>query len=210
MSAELTLKNGVVRRIASVPEEGHETENAVACVVAGGTIPWVLRFWARLGSNLCYAGAVRIFPSKNHRVVAVCSMPGARAWEVEGRAATNAPDELLIHFEGQQDRGGPYGVHAIPGNSVEGARSYRVARGTAGAVTVVGEVFGWAAHATVAGATVAVTANPTLSFGPIDVPLNGAVRGNAHGLLAPESTWTFTNTAGFFIEYVAPGTIYDG
>jgi hypothetical protein len=205
-----TLKNGIVRRIASVPEEGHETENAVTVVAAGGTIPWVLRFWARLGVNSCYAGAVRIFPSKNHRVVAICSLPGARAWEVEGRGATNAPDELLIHFEGQQDSGGPYGVRSIPGNSIDGARSYRVERGTAGVVVVTGEVFGWAAHAAVAGATVGVTANPGLAFGPIDVPINGAVNGNAQGMIAPISTWTFTNTAGFFIEYVAPGTNYDG
>jgi hypothetical protein len=75
---------------------------------------------------------------------------------------------------------------------------------------VTGEVFGWAAHAAVAGATVGVTANPGLAFGPIDVPINGAVNGNAQGMIAPISTWTFTNTAGFFIEYVAPGTNYDG
>jgi hypothetical protein len=193
-----------------VPQEDHAAENTVAVVVQGGTIPWVLRFWAMLGSNRAYAGAVRIFPMKDARIVAICSMPGARSWVVDGRGATSAPDEIDVHFEGIEARGGPWGVHAIPGASVDGTRSYRVERGTFGPVTVIGEVFGWAAHAVLPGATVGVTANPYLNFGPIDVPNGGAVNGNCRGLLAPVSNWLFTNTAGFFIEYVAPGTLYDG
>jgi hypothetical protein len=208
--SEATLKNGVRRTIASSPQEDHAGENTVSVVVAGGTIPWVLRFWARFGIARAYVGAVRIFPTRDHRVVAVCSMPGATQWEVEGIGATTATDELEIHFEGCESCCGPFGVHAIPGNSVDGSRSYRVTRGTAGTVTVTGEVFGWAAHAILAGASVSVAANPALAFGPIDVPQFGAVNGDGRGLVAPVSTWTFVNTAGFFIEYVAPGTVFDG
>jgi len=212
--SECTLKNGVRRIIASASEAGHPDENTVAVVVDGGTIPWVLRFWARLGVNRAYAGAVRIFPSADHRVVAVCSMPGAHAWEVEGRGATSADDEIEIHFEGMEACCGPFGVHAIPGNSVSGCRSYRVIDGTFGAVVVTGEVFGWTAWATAAGATVQAAAGPALAavFAPaaLIVPTNGFVEGNAMGLLAPVSTWTFTGTSAFKIEYVPPGILYDG
>ncbi len=208
--SELTLKNRVRRSIVSAPQEDHAVENTVSCIVAGGTIPWVLRFWAHLGSNRAYAGAVRIFPARDHRVVAVCSLPGARYWEVEGEGATTAIDEIEVHFEGMEACCGPYGVHPVPGNSVSGSRSYRTASGVAGVVAITGEVFGWAAYATVAGASVAVAANPALGFGPIAVPAGGATNGNAMGLLAPVSTWTFTLTDAYFIEYVAPGTFYDG
>lgn len=201
----LTLKNRIRRSILSSPQEDHPNENTVACIVAGGTIPWVLRFWAHLGSNRAYAGAVRIFPSRDHRIVAVCSMPGARNWEVEGEGATTATDELEIHFEGMESCCGPFGVHAVPGNSVAFGKSYTVATGTAAVVQIVGEVWGWAAYATAAGATVTVAAPPTAGFGPIAVPVNGEVSGNARGILAPVSTWTFAGTSGYLIEYMAPG-----
>lgn len=211
--SELTLKNRVRRVIASQPQEGHPGENTVAVIVSGGTIPWVLRFWAMYGKHRAYVGAVRTFVNSNERVVAVCSMPGATHWEVEGSGSTSAEDEIAVHFEGIEARGGPWGVSAMPGNSVDGARSYRVATGTAGAIVITGEVFGWAAYAVVAGATVQAVATPALTdFEPIALPVpnGGSVNGNAMGLLAPVSTWTFTNTSAFMIEYVPPGILFDG
>lgn len=211
--SESTLKNRVRRRIASAPSADLQDENSVAVVVRGGTIPWVLRFWGRFGDDLAYAGAVRIFPAKFARVVAICSMPGARQWEVEGRGATDAVDEIAVHFEGIEAKGGPFGVQPVAGVSVAGGRSYRVATGTNGNIVITGEVFGWAAWATAAAATVQAVANPALTdFAPIalPVPAGGAVQGNAMGLLAPISTWTFTNTAAFMIEYVPPGIVFDG
>lgn len=207
--AQNTLKNGVRRIIASVPEHQHTDENTVSVVVNGGVIPWVLRFWARLGTHRCYVGAVRIFPSRDSRVVAVCSMPGAKSWEVEGRGYDATTDEIQVHFEGLPGCAGPWGVQAIPGISVDGARSYRVQTGVAGVVQVTGEVFGWAAYAVAAGATVTAAGLPALGFGPVPVPI-GSVEGNAMGLLAPISTWTFAGTSGYMIEYVPPGGGFDG
>jgi hypothetical protein len=170
----------------------------------------VLRFWARFGSHRAYLGAVRIYPSKLDRVCAVVSFPGAQAFEVEGEANDpSVTDEIAIHFEGIEGCGGPWGVQAVRGQSVEGARSYRAATGTNGAVTITGEVWGWAAQST-AGGSVAVVAGPGLSFGPVVVPAGIPIGGDCRGLLAPVSTWTFTGTDNYFIEYVPPGGQYDG
>ena len=207
----ITLKNGIRRRIGSLPQEGEtEGENTVSVFASGALVPWVLRFWARLGPNSVYVGAVRIFAAQENRLVAICSIPGARWFEVEGRAADDSVDELLVDFGGLEAKGGPWGVHPIHGASVDGSRSYRVIRGTAGVVTVTGEVWGWAARSVLPAATIGVTAQPGLGFGPIDVPQNGSVQGDARGMLAPVSVWTFTNTAAFFIEYFPPGSVYDG
>lgn len=210
MTVTCTLENGVRRNVGSSPETAHKAEGTVCVSVRGGIVPWVLRFWAMLGVNRAYAGAVRIFPSRDLRVVAVCSMPGAQSWQVEGRASDDTRDQVEIHFEGVEGYGGPWGVHAIPGNSVDGGRSYRVVTGAAGVVVVTGEVFGWAARAVGAGATVAVAALPALGFGPIGVPAGGEVNGNAMGLLSPVSTWTFVGTSGYLIEFVPPGIVFDG
>lgn len=208
---QFTLKNGLQRRVASVPRDGHPGENTVAVVVSGGSVPWVLRFYAKLGSNISYVGAVRVFRNPLTRLVAVLSVPGAEAFEVEGQATTpGAVDEIGIDFEGIEARGGPWGVLPLPGVSVAWARSYRVLTGTAGVVNVVGEVWGWAARATAAGATVTVAAPPALGFGPIGVPQNGEVHGDARGILAPESTWNFAGTSGYLIEYAPPGGVFDG
>jgi hypothetical protein len=207
---QFSLKNGIRRTVGSAPQQDHPCENTVAVAVRGAVVPWVLRFWCLLGNHRSYAGAVRIFASQDQRVVAVCSMPGASMWEVEGRAYDGTQDELVVHFEGLEACAGPYGVHAIPGNSVDGGRSYRVITGAAGVVVVTGEVFGWAARATAINATVAVAALPALGFGPIGVPAAGEVNGNAMGLLAPVSTWTFVGTSGYVIEYVPPGINFDG
>jgi hypothetical protein len=79
---------------------------------------------------------------------------------------------------------------------------------------------GGAAMATVAAATLAVaaqpqtspvtTTTPALAIGPIAVPVNGEVNGNARGILAPVSTWTFVNTDSYLIEYLPPGIVFDG
>ena len=208
--SQYTLKNGIHRVVASVPQEDHPTENTVSVVLSGGIAPWVLRFWARFGTHRAYVGAVRAFAGKLDRVVAVCSMPGALAWEVEGAANDAAlEDEVAIHFEGIEARGGPWGVFPLPGISVDGARSYRLAPGTNGVVTITGEVYGWAAESA-AGGTIGVIAGPSLSFGPLAVPAGIPINGDARGLLAPVSTWTFTNTDHYFIEYVPPGGVFDG
>jgi hypothetical protein len=207
----ITLKNGVRRRISSLPQESSsEGENTVSVSVSGALVPWVLRFWARLGSSSVYVGAVRIFAAQENRLVAICAIPGARWFEVEGLAQDGTVDELVVGFDGTQSAGGPWGVHPIHGASVDGSRSYRVVWGVAGAVTVTGEVYGWAAYTTQAGATVAVAGAPALAFGPVIVPQNGAINGDARGIIAPVSTWTFTNTDSYFIEYVPPGSVYDG
>jgi hypothetical protein len=208
---QFTLKNGLQRRIASVPKDGHPGENTVAVILSGGSVPWVLRFYARLGSGIAYVGAVRVFRNPLTRLAAVLSVPGAEAFEVMGQASDpTAVDEIGVDFEGIEARGGPWGVLPIPGVSVAWARSYRVLTGTAGVVNVVGEVWGWAARATNPGATVAVAALPGLGFGPVGVPPNGEVHGDARGILAPESTWTFTGTTGYLIEYAPPGGEFDG
>jgi hypothetical protein len=206
------LRNGVRSSVASLPQTDHPAEDVVSVVVNGGKIPWVLRFWARLGIHRVYMGAVRIFASRTHRLVAVLSAPGALAFEVEGKGADTTRDDLEIHFEGIQSRGGPWGVTAIPGNSVLGARSYRVLTGVGDPATVpvIGEVHGWTAYTTQAGGTVTVAALPALGFGPVIVPQNGSISGNAMGLLAPASTWDFLNVDSYMIEYIPPGTEYDG
>lgn len=209
--AQDTLKNGLQRRVASVARDGHPGENTVAVVVEGGSAPWILRFYAKLGQHRAFMGAVRLHQLTTQRVVAVLSMPGASSFEVEGQA--NNPtllDEISVSFEGIEARGGPWGVFPVPGVSVAWARSYRVVTGTAGVVVVTGEVWGWAARAINPGATVAVAAAPGLSFGPVAVPPNGEVHGDARGILAPVSTWTFVGTTGYLIEFAPPGGVFDG
>ena len=208
--ADNLLQNGVPRIVASIPNDPNG-ENTVAVIADGGSGPWVLRFWARLGGLRTYVGAVRFFADRHARLVAIVSVPGAASYECEGMAAdVTSSESIRVTFEGIESRGGPWGVTAIPGLSVAGARSYRVERGTSGVVTITGEVFGWAAETTLAGATITVSADPAIGFGPITVPQNGAVRGNAMGLLAPVSTWTFANVDAWIIEYVPPGLDFDG
>jgi hypothetical protein len=203
-----TLKNGARDVIASVPQEGHPTESAVTVLATGGTIPWTLRFYARFGTRRAYAGSVRTFPTKEQRVIAVCYLPGAAIWEVEGVGATNAKDEIAIHFEGDERVGLPPGVHAMLGNSVDGARSYAIATGTSGNVNITGEILGWAARTDVPGATVSITSPfGNLALGPIAVPEGGEVNGNGKGLIPPLSSWAFVNTTGYLIEYIPPGNV---
>lgn len=211
--AKFTLRNGQRQTVPPSPEGSGIVGSTLSVVQTGGLVPWVLQFWARFGSHRSYVGAVRTFVARNSRVVAVCSMPGADTWEVEGRAATDVRDEIELHLQGINAAGGPFGVSALPGNSVDACRSYRVLDGVAGVVAVVGEVYGWAAWATAANATVQVAAPPALvGFLPLAlaVPVNGSVRGNALGKLAPVTAWTFTNTSQYMIEYFPPGTIFDG
>jgi hypothetical protein len=210
--SEKYLQNGVRSIIASVPQTDHGAEDVVAVLVNGGRIPWVLRFWARLGAGRVYIGGVRVFASRHHRLAAVLSVPGAQAFEVEGKGVNTTVDNLEIHFEGIQGRGGPWGVAAIPGVSVLGSRSYRVLTGVGDPATVIctGEVFGWTAFTTQAAATVSVAAQPALTLGPIIVPQNGSISGNAMGLLAPVSTWDFVNVDSYMIEFVPPGVEFDG
>lgn len=208
--ANFTLRNGVRRKVGSMPQDGG-SENTVAVTQSGGIMPWVLRFWAHLGGRRVYVGAVRTFVHSGDRLVAILSIPGASHYEVEGIGNNLATaDEIAIDMVGLDARGGPWGVHAVPGNSVDGARSYRVLTGVSGAVNVVGTVFGWAARTNVAAATVACSVGPAVAFGPIGVPINGEVNGDALGLLGPESTWTFVNTTGYVIEVVPPGPNFDG
>lgn len=209
---ETYLQNGVRDIVASIPQEDHVEEDVVAVMVNGGKIPWVLRFWARLGNNRVFLGAVRTFASRHHRLVAVLAAPGARAFEVEGQGIDDTDDVLAIAFEGCPGRGGPWGVTAIPGNSVRGCRSYRVETGVGSPaiVTVTGEVHGWAAYTAQVGGVVLIQADPNLTIGPIGVPQNVGTRGNAMGLLAPISTWTFGNVDRYLIEYIPPGTEFDG
>jgi hypothetical protein len=207
----IILQNGVRSVAASVPQEDHPTENTVAVVITGGTLPWVLKFWARLGTHRAYLGGVRLHATNFARVAAIVSCPNARAFEVQGQATDPAAqDALQVHFEGLDARGGPWGVQPVPGVSVAYARSYRVLTGAAGVVQVVGEVYGWAARASAAGATVAAAAGPGLAFGPIAVPVNGSVQGNCMGAMAPVSTWTFVGTDGYLIEYFPPLGEFDG
>jgi hypothetical protein len=205
-----TLKNGIRRVVASVPQTDNPAENTVSVLMQGGLSPWVLHFWGRFGTHRAYLGAVRTFASRFERVVAVVSFPGARAIEVEGQSSDQAAtDEVSVHFEGVPAYGGPWGVQPVRGQSVEGARSYRTAQGTNGVVTITGEVFGWAAESA-AGGTVTVTAGPALSFGPVAVPAGIPIAGDCRGLLAPVSTWTFVGTDHYFIEYMPPGGQFDG
>lgn len=206
------LRNNVRDIVAFVPEEDHIGENTAAVVVVGGQIPWVLRFWARLGANRAYIGAVRLFASRQKRLAAILSIPGALTFEVEGKGAETTADQLEIHFEGIEARGGPWGVHAIVGNSVLNSRSYRVLTGVGAGVPFLctGEVHGWTAYTTQVGGTVAIAADPNLAIGPIIVPQNGSISGNAMGLLAPVSTWTINNVDSYVIEYIPPGIEFDG
>ena len=204
------LQNGVPRTVASIPSTP-SGENTVAVVVSGGSGPWLLRFWAFVGNQRTYVGAVRFFADRHSRLVAIVAIPGAVRYECEGMAAdVNSRESIEIQFEGIESRGGPWGVTPIHGISVDGARSYRVATGVSGTFTITGQVYGWAAETTLAGAGVTVTADPAVLFGPITVPQNGSVRGNAMGLIAPVSTWTFTNVNAWMIEYVPPGLDFDG
>jgi len=203
------LNNGVRTVIASRPQDG-QPEDCVAVIASGGRQPWVLRFYARLGTHRAYLGAVRLFALQTERVVAYLSAPGAQGFETEGESLVTTADRLGIEFVGTVVRGGPWGVQSVLGASVNAARSYRCVTGVAGAVTVTGEVYGWAAQTSQAGASVAVAAQPALGFGPLIVPQNGTIAGDARGLLAPVSTWTFVNTDSYFIEFVPPGGVFDG
>jgi hypothetical protein len=204
------LENGVRKIVSCKPADGRP-DDCYSVVVNGGILPWVLRFRAKLQNCAPYVGAVRIFPSQLERLVAIVSVPGAVSLEVEGSATDRATrDRIGIHIESTICRGGPWGVTPIHGVSVDGARSYRVITGVSGAVVVTGQVYGWAARAVAAGATVSAAAGPALAIGPIGVPPNGEVNGDARGLMAPISTWTFVNTTGYILEVVPPGDVFDG
>jgi hypothetical protein len=205
------LQNGILGQFAASSPSDANPEDCCAVIVSGGNQPWILRIYAKLNTQKVYLGAVRLFNLQKTRVGAIVSCPGAQSFEVEGEASSTTADTLGIDFVGTQARGGPWGVSPVPGISVDGARSYRVLTGISGVVTVVGEVLGWAARTAQAGGTVAWVAPPSLVQPAIGVPQNGEVNGNADGLLAPESTWTFTNTDGYIIEYVPPGAFpFDG
>lgn len=208
MSADY-LFNGQRSIVASQPQDGLE-ENAVGVCIDGGKIVWVLRFKALLGQNRVFIGAVRIYPSSLHRLVAILCVPGAKAFEVEGQGVDDTRDNLRVHFEGIPAKGGPWGVTPILGNSVKSARSYRVAAGVAGVVNIEGEVLGWSAHATAAAGQVVIAALPNLAIGPIPVPAGATIRGHAESLLAPNSIWNFINTDYYMVEYVPPGIEFDG
>lgn len=209
------LRNGIPKVIGSAPQEGR-AEDCAAIVVTGGTVPWVLRFSARCGNYVARLGGVRIYPSALSRVVAVVASPGAKGFEVSGYALTDSAagivqDSLDVHIEGTPARGGPWGVQAIPGMSVLLSRSYRVIGGTnGGPITVTGEVHGWAARATAPGATVTITTLPGLTIGPLPVPALGEINGDALGVIAPVSNWTFTGTSEYMIEYFPPFGETDG
>jgi hypothetical protein len=209
MADRYTLRNGVYREVTSVGANGRR-ENTVCIVQTGGVIPWVVRLWANLGIQRVYCGAVRSYPTRTTRLIAVASVPGADTWTAEGQGATTAADEISIEFLGTTDGAGFVGVKPVLGASVEGARAYRAVSGTAGTVTISGEIWGWAAHASLPGASVSCSGDPALAFGPIDVPANGGTSGDCRGLMAPTSTWTFAGTDGYFIEYVPFGNTYDG
>lgn len=205
--ADTYLRNGVRDVVASIPQADHDQEECVAVIINGARVPWFLRFYARLGSNRIFIGGVRIFASRQNRLVAVLAVPGCRSFEVEGRADDSTIGDVLeVDFEGVPGRGGPWGVTAIPGNSVFGGRSYQVLTGAGGGpITCTGEVHGWTAYTTLAGGTVTVTGPLGLTLGPIIVPQNGSVSGDAMGLLAPVSIWTFANVQSYVIEYIPPG-----
>lgn len=208
--ADNILQNGVRKRLASLPQR-KASENGCAVLLEGGSMPWHLQFWAAFGSQKAYLGGIRAFALVESRLVAFIACPGADYFEVEGQGAdVSTNDRVMVSFQGADLRGGPWGVSAVPGTSVLGSRSYRVVTGAAGVVVVTGEVFGWAARATAPGATVAVAATPALSWGPVGVPANGEVHGDARGILAPVSTWTFVGTTGYLIEFAPPGGVFDG
>lgn len=211
--AQNTLQAGnPTRRVASMPQSNRPGENTHAVIAQGAQYPWVLHFVSVIGGHKTHVGSVRTFPTvRESALVAIVSIPGAVAVEVWGQCAVpNVTDEVRIDFEGIEAKGGPWGVHPIPGASVAGGRSYRVVTGVAGGpIVVTGTVLGWTATST-AGGTVTATAQPSLTIGPIVIPAGTTISGDAREMLAPSSNWTFAGTDSFVIEYIPPNGQFDG
>ena len=142
--------------------------------------------------------------------MALVCVPGATAYEVTGEVSIPGTiDQLQVDLEGIEATGGPWGVQAVRGHSVDGARSYRALSGVSGGPIIVqGTVFGWTAYS-VGGGSVTVAAGPSLSW-TVPVPAGATASGDCRGRLAPLSAWTFAGTDSYFIEYEPPGETFDG
>lgn len=207
-----TLQAGNPIRMVGSTAANNAAENTHVIIAQGNTQPWVLHFTSVIGGRKCAVGSVRIFPtSKAAAAVAIVSIPGAVAVEVWGQCAVpNVKDEVRIDIEGTDAKGGPWGVFPVEGASVAGGRSYRVLTGVSGGpITVTGTVLGWTAMSTVGG-TVQITAQPSLSIGPIVIPPGATISGDAREILSPVSNWTFAGTDSYVIEIVPPNGQFDG
>lgn len=209
--ANNTLQAGNPTRTVASTAADNARENTHVIVAHGALYPWVLHFKSVIGGQKCAVGNVRIFPcSKEAAAVAIVSIPGAAAVEVWGQCSVpNVQDEVRIDIEGIESKGGPWGVFPVAGSSVAGGRSYRVVTGVAGVVQVTGTVLGWTAMST-AGGTVQITAQPSLSIGPIVIPPGATISGDAREILSPISTWNFVGTDSFVIEFIPPNGQFDG
>jgi len=190
--------------------EPKTAENAVSVVVQGGTVPWCLHFRAQIADRRAYVGSVKLFATKDPRLVAVVSCPGASKWEVSGEPTVlGAKDQIEVALNGHESKGGPWGVVPIAGNSVDGARAYRIISGTSGGpIVVTGTVYGWTAYS-VAGGSVTCTASPAFSF-TVPIAAGTSVSGDCRGCAPPVSNWTFTGTDSYFLEVLPPGGAFDG
>lgn len=209
MSDNNVLNSAVPGTICTTPGADGK-DNCIAVSMLGGAAPWLLRFWALLGGRRIYLGGVRTYVAQPERLVAIVSCPAAQRFEVEGHCyTTNSRDQISLFLTGFASTAGPWGVQAVPGNSVAGARSIRTLSGVNGAILVTGEVHGWRVRSA-AGGTLTIQVSPTLTIGPIAVPAGVLVEGDFLGQLGPSSIWTFIGTDSYSIEMTPPGGLLDG
>jgi len=210
MADNNVLNSAVPQTICTTPS-ADGNDNCIAVSMLGGAMPWLLRFWAMLGNRRVYLGGVRTFVAQPERLIAIVSCPAADKFEVEGNCygTRGATDQISLFLTGFASTAGPWGVQAVPGNSISGSRSLRVLSGVNGAILVNGEVHGWAVTSA-AGGTLTIVVSPTLTIGPIAIPAGVPVSGDFQGRLGPQSVWTFVGTDDYMIEMAPPGGTLDG
>lgn len=178
---------------------------------------WRLRFYVQGGdegeqSGYAYVGSVRTLPWSpgSSRVVALCSVPGARQWAVDGRPEDRSFTGRLRLDCIASPHLGSLGVHPVDGVSLAGARSLRVISGAAGLVNVPGAVLGWTA-----------TSDPLIP-GSVSVQMPGwtaptiialqpgQTLSDHYGEASGDSvSFTFINTVSYVVDYELTGNGVD-
>jgi hypothetical protein len=174
--------------------------------------PWRLRFFVQGGdggeqSGFAYVGSVRTLPwnSGGDRVVAIACVPGARQWAVDGRPEqANYTSRLRLDMISSKCCG-TYGVQPMAGVSLPNAQSLQFLSGVDGAVSVPGICTGWTAVAGAAGATARIQMEGFPLGVPIIIPPNVALGDSFPGTAGVFTTFIFTDTLSYLIDYLVPG-----
>ncbi len=188
------------------------TSMALVCQ-GGGQDSWLLTIYADTGVGMSMLGRIRTLPwDSGRRTLAICAMPGARAWEVAGKRIVPVPawgavpgdpvalsgnDRLGLWMTSTRQVGGPWGITPIRGFA-EIAKTPKAISGVSGAFTVRGNVTGWTAfNANVLDGSVVVNAQA-----PRIVPGSGGIiQGGPVPYLGYANFFDFAGTTAYTVEY---------